>query len=606
MTDQTPLLTAANLTITAGSGGRRRRIVDPVDFTLMRGEAMGLVGESGSGKSMTLRSLVGLLPRTVRAAGEIVLDGLSLLDLPEKRLRNIRGRRMSLLLQDPFTMLNPLQPVGETIKESLEPGVRSDTAVRRQQVERRLAEVGLDPDVAARYPFQLSGGMRQRAAIAAALARDPDVLLADEPTTALDPSSQADVLELLGRLRRRRGMSLILVTHDLDIAFGSCDRVHVMYAGTALESAPAGALAARPRHPYTLGLLMSRIPRDRYLRELAFIPGNVPPAENVQRKCAFTDRCRWSTEECRTVRPELSPVNDGHLTACLRAADIADEMDATRATHDRGRTEQAEARNRRDELLTVRNLRKTFRTRPIIGSSRTTVALDGVSFQIRTGESLGLLGESGSGKTTIARILLGLESADSGEIRFGSGMSPNGARRNPPRVQIVFQDPYSSLNPSLSIGSTLREAIKHRALRADGRPVPDHTDLLALVGLPVSYAGRRPSDLSGGERQRVAIARAIATDPDLLICDEPVAALDVSVQAQVLELFRTLRRQNGITMLFITHDLAVARQMTDRAIVLREGKIVESGETAELLSSPTHWYTKKLVAAAPGTTISTE
>ncbi|WP_396454410.1 ABC transporter ATP-binding protein [Actinomadura sp.] len=281
-------------------------------------------------------------------------------------------------------------------------------------------------------------------------------------------------------------------------------------------------------------------------------------------------------------------------------------MDATRATHDRGRTEQAEARNRRDELLTVRNLRKTFRTRPIIGSSRTTVALDGVSFQIRTGESLGLLGESGSGKTTIARILLGLESADSGEIRFGSGMSPKGARRNPPRVQIVFQDPYSSLNPSLSIGSTLREAIKHRALRADGRPVPDHTDLLALVGLPVGYAGRRPSDLSGGERQRVAIARAIATDPDLLICDEPVAALDVSVQAQVLELFRNLRRQNGITMLFITHDLAVARQMTDRAIVLREGKIVESGETAELLSSPTHWYTKKLVAAAPGTTISTE
>ncbi|WP_283134120.1 dipeptide ABC transporter ATP-binding protein [Rhizohabitans arisaemae] len=592
MTPHPPLLSATGLTITADVGGRPRRLAGELDFTIARGAALGVVGESGSGKSMTLRSLVGLLPSGVRADGEVRLDGLQLIGLPERRLRTVRGERISLLLQDPFTMLNPLQRVGVTLRESLAPEIRSDRAASREETTRRLAEVGLDPTVADDYPFQLSGGMRQRVAIAAALGRDPDLLLADEPTTALDPSSQADVLNLLGRLRESRGMSLILVTHDLDVAFGACDDVVVMYAGAVLESAPAGTLATRPRHPYTLGLLRSRVPRDRYLAELTSIPGSVPAADAVRHTCPFSDRCSWHAGPCRETRPTLSPVGAGHLTACTRVADIGAELDAMLADRDDAGETRAEDAGRPDDLVVVGELRKTFRSRPLVGPGRSTTALDGVSFRIREGESLGLLGESGSGKSTIARILLGLETADSGEIRFGRGHRP--------AVQVVFQDPYSSLNPSLTVGACLREAIRHRVPHRRDRPVPAEADLLALVGLPAGYASRRPPALSGGERQRVAIARAIATDPDLLICDEPVAALDVSVQAQILELFRDLRRERKIAMLFITHDLAVARQMTERVVVLHRGQVVESGETAGVLTEPEHWYTKRLVTSTPG------
>ncbi|MGW4031532.1 dipeptide ABC transporter ATP-binding protein [Streptomyces sp. NPDC004838] len=615
--DPSPLLKATGLTVVSSTGHVRRPLVSGIGFSLAHGEAMGIVGESGCGKSMTVRSLVGLLPHRVHAEGEVTFDGLPLIGRPEKAFRALRGERISLLLQDPFTMLNPLQRVGATLRESLAPRLRADRGASAREVTRRLAEVGLDADVAGRYPFQLSGGMRQRVAMAAALARDPELLLADEPTTALDMSSQAEVLALLGELRRSRGMALILVTHDLDVAFSTCDTVQVMYAGNVLESGPVAAVAARPQHPYTLGLLTSRIPRDHYREELTSIPGGVPAAEAVTDGCAFAARCAWSTDDCGAGRPELSLVDRDHRSACVRITGIRDEMDADLADRGPGGGARPATGGRPDDLVVVRGLGRTFRSRPLTGAPRSTVALDGVSFHIGEGESVGLVGESGSGKSTIARILLGLDTADTGEIRYGGHRDPadraalssrwrrqrrrpGGAGGRAPGIQIVFQDPYASLNPSLTIGSTLREAAGYRPPGLSvGEPAPTETELLAMVGLPAAYASRRPSALSGGERQRVAIARAIATAPELLVCDEPVAALDVSVQAQVLELFRDLRRKRKIAMLFITHDLAVARQMTERVIVLRRGRVVESGETAAVLDHPQHWYTRRLVGSAP-------
>jgi peptide/nickel transport system ATP-binding protein len=590
-----PLLEVRGLRITSGRGGNRSTIADDVALTVEPGETVGIVGESGSGKSLTARAIMGLLPPGVEATGEILYRGRQILGLPERQLREFRGTQLGLVLQDPFTMLSPLRRCGRHVDELLrdEHGRRLSRSERRVEAIRRLREVGIDdPSVVDRYPFQLSGGMRQRVGLAAALARDPNLLIADEPSTALDVTTQKEILALLGTLQERRGMGLVLITHDLRVAFERCDRVYVLYAGALLEVAPARALEVSPLHPYTLGLLLSEPAIDRRLPELVAIPGSVPPHDVVADRCAFSTRCAWVEGRCVSARPPLVPVADGRLSACVRLDEIYDDLVARRALADR------------DEAIIEAPLSGAVvvRVEQLVKRFGPVTAVGGVSVQVGAGESVGIVGESGSGKTTLARCLVGLETPDEGTIEIAgiaahdlaalSGTERRALRRT---VQMVFQDPYSSLNPVRTVGATLAEA-----LGVAGRPSDGVGPLLRQVGLPESYSRRKPVSLSGGERQRVAIARALAVEPRVIICDEPVSALDVSVQAQILNLLSRLRRELGLSYVFITHDLAVVRQVVDRVYVLYRGEVVESGGVDQVLDRPSHGYTTRLVESVPG------
>jgi peptide/nickel transport system ATP-binding protein len=606
--------------------GGNRTIVRSMSLAVAAGETIGIVGESGSGKSLTARAITGLLAPNLVASGEALYLGRNLLTLKERDWRSIRGREIGLIMQDPFTTLNPVFRCGRTIDESLTPEQRSQLGKsgRKKEVARRLAEVGIvDERVRDRYPFQLSGGMRQRVGIAAALARDPKILIADEPSTALDVSTQQEILNLLRAIQQARRMSLILITHDLRVAFSNCDRIYVLYAGSLVEVSGAKELDAEPLHPYSHGLLLSEPPAHRRVREMVAIPGSVPTADEVAGCCTFAPRCRWAEPICHHGQPPLRAVAPGRLSACIRVDEVRgelatlrktaeitapaalmppneaqDEMAALRRTTESTPTVHARAADA--SLIDVRDARKVFGN----GKHRME-ALQGVSLQVGEKESVGLVGESGSGKTTLARILVGLETASAGEIlidgidaRSWTRLSRHDQQKLRRVVQIIFQDPYSSLNPMRTVGAAVREAIITHQSRA--KNVSDQVkDLLISVGLPASYAERRPVTLSGGERQRVAIARALAVNPRVLVCDEPVSALDVSVQAQILNLFSKLREDRGLGYLFITHDLAVVRQVVDRIYVMYRGEIVESGEVDEVLTNPRDPYTIKLLEAIP-------
>jgi peptide/nickel transport system ATP-binding protein len=579
-------LVVEGLHIGSSLAGRRQTIVAEIDLRVAEGETVGIVGESGSGKSLTARALLGLLPPGVSASGSVRFDGEELLGRPERVLRRFRGRHISLLLQDPYTLLNPLMRVGRQITETLDN--------RRGEAGRRLAEVGIaDTSVARQYPFQLSGGMRQRVGIAAALASDPEILIADEPSTALDVTTQKEILRLLRSIQERRGMGLILITHDLRVAFSMCDRIYVLYAGSVLEVAPAVQLERIPLHPYSLGLLLSEPPLDRRLASLAAVEGSVPTPDEVADRCPFAPRCGWCRPACIAGPVALAPVDDGRLSACVRIGEIRTELAAARAAATREAPLPARAPADAEPLAQTVELVKRF------GDMQ---ALGGVSLEVYSGESVGLVGESGSGKSTLARCLLGLEQPTSGRIVVdGVDATDYGAlregdlRRVRGAVQIIFQDPYSSLNPARSVGGTLGEALSVSAVGSTT------AELLERVRLPASYARRKPAALSGGERQRVAIARALAVRPKLIVCDEPVSALDVSVQAQILNLFREIREELGIAYLFITHDLAVVRQVAERVYVLYRGTVVESGPIDSVLDHAQHQYTRRLVESVPST-----
>ncbi len=600
----TPLLDVANLSIKMGTKSHPRLLVHDVSMSVRAGDVLGIVGESGSGKSLTARALVRLLPPNLQATGDITFNGIQLQSCSQRELRRVRGNGISLLLQDPFTMLNPLQTVHTHIAESLPTEAKRSRPEVNAEVSARLGEVGLSPDVAKRYPFQLSGGMQQRVALAAALAKDPRLLIADEPTTALDVTTQAEILALIKRVQQQRDMALILITHDLRLAFSVCDAIQVMYAGSIAELAPVSELASRPAHPYSLGLLRADLPVTHYLDKIPSIPGRVPSADDVMDRCSFADRCGWVEDRCIKERPLLLTTGPGRATACLRSDEIADDL---QADLDDGRVPSArgpkEHRTVGDALVEVSHLRKRYWISSLIGAKREVIALDNVSLHIGDGESVGLVGETGSGKTTVTRCILGLTQADEGTIQIEgvdatnfSKLKREQRRRIRASVQVIFQDPYASLNPALTVASTLREALEFGGSRSY-RLTP--AELLDSVGLPASFARRRPAALSGGERQRVAIARALAVRPRLLICDEPVASLDVSAQAQILELLRQIRCDTGMSMLFVTHDLSVVRQMTERLVVLYNGKVVEDGFSHEVLNQPRHEYTRRLVAAVP-------
>lgn len=561
-------LEVVDLSVTGPAGP----IVARMDLSVRSDETVALVGESGSGKSMTAKAIMGLLPAGVTATGSLRL-GDTEVDLADgaRALQGLRGRRISMLLQNPFTSLSPVHKCGSQIAATLPPESRGS-----KEVARRLGEVELSERVAGLYPFELSGGMCQRVALAASLASDPEVLIGDEATTALDVTTQREVLELLHRIQRERGMALLLITHDLGVARERADRILVMYAGRLMESGAGDRLLDAPRHPYTAVLRDSEPPLHQRVERLPSVAGTVPRPWEVLAGCSFAARCTYADQKCRTEEPPLT--GDPDQVACWHP------LSKSSASLPSAPAERADV-SHPEPLLMVHDLGKRF-------SDAAPPALEHVSITVGAGEAVGVVGESGSGKTTLARCLVGLERPDSGRIEWTSTLPP--ARR----AQIVFQDPNSALNPAMTVGATLSEA-----LRAGGRSAKEVPALLDLIGLPASYARRKPRGLSGGEQQRVAIARALAPEPQLLICDEAVSALDVSVQAQILNLLSELLERLGLAMLFITHDLAVVRQVASRLYIMQGGHVVDSGDTESILADPQHSYTQQLLASVPGSQV---
>jgi peptide/nickel transport system ATP-binding protein len=581
------------------------RAVDGIDFELRKGECFALVGESGSGKSMTALSLMRLLPETGRiAAGRVGLDGVDLLALPEAAMRAVRGRRVAMVFQEPSTALNPVLTVGRQITEVIERHAGGRKSSIREKALGLLRAVGIE-DAERRfeqYPFQLSGGLKQRAMIAAALAVDPEVLIADEPTTALDVTIQAQILDLLASLQAERGMALLLITHDLGIVARMAHRIAVMYAGEIVELAERDAFLRAPQHPYSQKLFAALPTPQGRARELAVIRGQVPSLTKKFDHCRFADRCDYVFDRCRVEAPRLLEPARGHFARChLREEGLAPRRTAIEAGEG---TVRQEASSR--VLLEAKDLKVHFPIRR--GIFRRTVgyvrAVDGVSLELHEGRTLALVGESGSGKTTAGKAILQLIPPTGGTVRYGgeqiSGLSRAELRPRRGAMQIIFQDPYGSLNPRLRVAEILLEGMRSLGIGADDADRTEKlTRLLAEVGLPADALGRYPHEFSGGQRQRIAIARALAVNPKLIVCDEPTSALDVSVQAQILNLLRSLQQRLGIAYLFITHNIAVVDYLAHEVAVMYQGKIVERGTVDEVLRRPQHPYTKQLLAAVP-------
>jgi peptide/nickel transport system ATP-binding protein len=582
------------------------RAVDGIDFELRKGECFALVGESGSGKSMTALSLMRLLPEAGRiASGRVALDGIDLLALPEAAMRAVRGRRVAMVFQEPSTALNPVLTVGRQIVEVIERHTKTSKSPAREKAIELLRAVGIQ-DAERRfeeYPFQLSGGLKQRAMIAAALAVDPEVLIADEPTTALDVTIQAQILELLARLQAERGMALLLITHDLGIVAKMAHRIAVMYAGEIVELAERDAFLRAPQHPYSQKLFAALPTPQRRARELAVIRGQVPALTKKFDYCRFADRCDYVFDRCRAEAPRLLELAPGHFARChLRERGVAPPRSATGGAGEGAVRQEGSA----GVVLEAKNLKVHFPIRK--GIFRRTVgyvrAVDGVSLELREGRTLALVGESGSGKTTAGKAILQLIPPTEGSVRFQSEELTRLSRRElrPRRgaMQIIFQDPYASLNPRLRVAEILLEGMRSLGVGAsDAERTERLRQLLAEVGLPADSLERYPHEFSGGQRQRIAIARALAVNPKLIVCDEPTSALDVSVQAQILNLLRALQERLGIAYLFITHNIAVVDYLAHEVAVMYQGKIVERGKVDEVLRRPQHPYTKQLLAAVP-------
>ena len=587
------------------TGGTVVRALDGVDLEIARGETFAIVGESGCGKSMTALTLMRLLPEQGRVvAGTVRLDGTELLGLSEARMRDVRGGRVAMIFQEPATSLNPVLTIGHQIVEVLERHVGLRGAAARTRAVALLDSVGI-ADGARRideYPFQLSGGMKQRVMIALALAAEPELLIADEPTTALDVTIQAQVLEVLARLQRERGMSILLITHDLGVVASMAHRVAVMYAGQIVEAGPRAAFFATPQHPYARKLFAALPGAGARGAALEVIPGQVPSLAAEFRGCRFVDRCDQAFERCRTEPPGWTRVGNGHVVRChLREREIASALVARPAAESAPRGDAGTP-----PLLEVRDLKVYFPIRR--GILKRTVghvkAVDGVSLSIPAGRTLALVGESGCGKTTVGKGILQLVRPSSGEVRFsGAELTRlSGARLRECRAdfQIVFQDPYASLNPRMRVHDILLEGMTSLGVLAS-RPAREARilDLLEHVGMPADAQWRYPHEFSGGQRQRIAIARALSVNPKLIVCDEPTSALDVSVQAQILNLLKRLQREMGLAYLFITHNIGVVEYLADEVAVMYLGRIVERGTVAEVLGSPRHPYTQALLAAVP-------
>ena len=588
------------------------RAVDGVSLFVDPGETLGIVGESGCGKTMTALSVMGLLPvGGVLAEGVINLDGRRISGLSEEQMRRVRGNEVGMIFQDPLTSLNPTMTVGKQIAEA----VLLHREVSRQQAMDRAAEVldlvGL-PRPAERlneYPHQFSGGMRQRVMIAMALACEPKLLIADEPTTALDVTIQKQILELIDDLRQRLRMSVVLVTHDLAVIAGRANRVAVMYAGKIVEIADTPALFANPRHPYSEALFSALPEKAAGTRERLYsIPGAPPDLIRPPKGCRFAPRCRYATDRCRNEEPGLLGETPAHRYACFYPVGEDDRGQRAARLTDTGRqvvAEDAFTPVPGEVVLTTRNLVKDFPvtaglTQRRIGS---VSAVADMSFEIGRGETFGLVGESGCGKTTIGRLIVGLEKPTSGTISFAgtdlAQVSGREYRRLRRKIQYMFQDSYASLDPRMRAGSILREPLVVQGIGSRREQQQRVDEMLENVGLPAMAVDRYPHEFSGGQRQRLGFARALILRPELIIADEPVSALDVSIQAQVLNMMRDLQRKMGLTYLFISHDLGVVRYLSTRIGVMYLGKLVEVGPADEVYLTPAHPYTQGLIDSAP-------
>ncbi|MCR1783815.1 ABC transporter ATP-binding protein [Nocardioides carbamazepini] len=604
----TRVLDVRDLTVAIEAHGRRLQPVSGVSLHISAGETLGLVGESGSGKSMTGAAIMGMLPPggTI-TGGSVTLGGRDLRSLSETDYRQVRGNDIAMVFQDSLTSLNPTRTIGYQIAEP----VRIHRGASRKEAWERAAEVlslvGI-PRPAERlgdYPHQLSGGMRQRVMIAMALACEPKVIIADEPTTALDVTMQAQVLTLLDGLKERLGMAMILITHDMGVIAGRADRVNVMYAGRIAEAADTEDLFAAMRHPYTHDLLASipLLDQDRSAR-LYSISGLPPDLSERSAGCPYASRCRRVSDACTALAPELIEHMPGHAFACWHPMppQSSPVLVARRQANDSRHEETVE--DATPPRLAVSGLVKEYDVRRgWFGASARLSAVAGVSFEIAPGQTYGLVGESGCGKSTLGRTIIGLERPTAGEIRLdGLDLEPlkggEGRRRRRP-IQMMFQDPYASLDPRLRVAAIIREPLR---LAGDAdRSAQDARvrDLLDAVGLPTSVLERLPHELSGGQRQRVGLARALAVHPSVLVADEPVSALDVSVRSQVLNLMKDLQADLGLTSLVISHDLAVVKYLADRIGVMYLGKLVEEGAGEDIYQAAAHPYTAGLIAAIP-------
>ena len=595
------------------SSGGTVRAIDGVSIEVAPGETYAIVGESGCGKSMTALSVLRLLPEAGQiVAGSVLLGEEDLLCLPEAAMRGVRGRRIAMIFQEPDSSLNPVLTVGQQIGEVLE----RHTALRGEPKRKRMLEllqaVGI-PDPARRlteYAFQLSGGMKQRVMIAVALAGEPDLLIADEPTTALDVTIQAQVLELLSGLQRESGMAILLITHDLGVVAQMAHKVAVMYAGQIIEVATREQFFRAPLHPYSRKLFQALPGGARRGGELAVIRGQVPPLTTEFHGCRFAERCDSAWERCHAEAPELMACGDGRQVRCHLY-----EGATVTGAQARIAADQPVAQDIADvaahpfagtALLSVRDLKVHFPIRK--GLFRRTVgqvkAVDGISLDIAAGRTLALVGESGCGKTTAGKAMLQLIRPSAGTVQFGgrelTRLHGRGLRAHRADFQLIFQDPYASLDPRMRITDILAEGMQALRVAATSAERAAQMDaMLAQVGLNAEAKLRYPHEFSGGQRQRIAIARALAVNPKLIVCDEPTSALDVSVQAQILNLLKRLQRELALAYLFITHNIAVVEYLAHEVAVMYLGRIVERGTVDTVLSAPKHPYTQALLSAVP-------
>jgi peptide/nickel transport system ATP-binding protein len=624
-----PLLDVRDLTVRYGRDDGHSAAVREVSFHLQPGEALGIVGESGSGKSSIAGAILDFLGPAARISGEIRFDGRDLLRLSRQQHRAVLGHKIGSVFQDPFTALNPALRIGRQIAEPLirHLGIRPPDAARRAVALLREMGIHRAEDVALAYPHQLSGGMKQRALIAAAVACEPPLLILDEPTTALDVTVEAQILRLLARLRRQQRVSLLFISHNLGVVRRLCDRVAVMYASQFVELGSVRNVLEEPAHPYSKGLLASRPPLRATSRgsRMPAIQGQMPISPRPEAGCVFAPRCPFAEPRCgeeAQVLRVLSPpplaglgreADQGwgegegqqHLARCWKAEAAGEWPRQVAEVLDHA------AFRAGDALVNVTHLRKTFSSGGVLAAllkrRAGAAAVDDVSLSISPGEVLGLVGESGCGKSTLGRLTLRLLEQSAGSVEFdGADLSlvagaDLAAFRK--QAQIVFQNVGSSLNPRLSVGEALERPLALFGLAKPRERRRRVDELLDMVRLPLSYRQRYPHQLSGGERQRVAIARALATEPRFIVCDEPVSALDVSVQAAIVNLLADLRDRFGLAYLFISHDLAVVAQLSDRVAVMYRGRICETGTPAELLAAPRHPYTRMLLAAVEDTAI---
>lgn len=578
------ILQIENLTTEFRSGGETTKAVDGIELHLDKGEILGLVGESGSGKSVTSLSVMRLIasPPGRIADGHIWFradaeaEPIDLLRLSSNQMRDIRGNRIAMIFQEPMTSLNPVLTCGYQVDEVLKLHLGMDDKSARKRTLEWFERVKLpDPQrMYKSYPHQLSGGQKQRVMIAMGLACEPDILIADEPTTALDVTVQKAIMELLKELQREVGMAILFITHDLGVIADLTDRVVVMYQGKIVEQGMVEQIFKDPQHPYTRGLLACRPPLKYRLRRLPVVRDFMATSTN-----GVVESTGLTVEE--SLQRNAFKQNDWEA----RKSGV----------------------KQNPVVLEVRDLITRFVSKKsFLGSPKTYVnAVDGVTFHVRKGETLGLVGESGCGKTTLGRSIMQLIASSSGEILYrGKNLSQlkrGEVKEFRKQMQMVFQDPYASLNPRMTIGTAIREPMRVHGLHGSGAQRKDKVvELLEIVGLSASHYGRYPHEFSGGQRQRICIARALAVEPEFLVCDESVSALDVSVQAQVLNLLVELREQFQLTMIFISHDLSVVRFLADRILVMQNGKVVESGDTDRIFNKPEQTYTKTLLQAIPG------